>query len=172
MLILIYFGAIFVLKYIISYHGTSLLFIVDVLMSPTEWGPCSADYVWFHGKLNQTETIFPTIFLSIKRDNSVTSCCIVLMFKSPKICWQTKEMLIFPRVALLSPKMTWARGNTDSELLGTWYEKGQEEVILMLLYSMLFCFNSFSPSTALTTLPSKPGSVQQSHTQTHACTSS
>ena len=46
------------------------------------------------GKHGKTETSFKTNFLPMKRENSITSYCIVLTFKSAKIWWLVKEILV------------------------------------------------------------------------------
>ena len=47
------------------------------------------------GKHSQTETSFKTNFLLMKGENSITSYCIVLMFKLAEIRWLFKEILVF-----------------------------------------------------------------------------
>ena len=47
------------------------------------------------GKHSQTETGFKANCLSTKVENSITSYCVVLTFKSAKIRWLVKEILVF-----------------------------------------------------------------------------
>ena len=47
------------------------------------------------GKHSQTETSFKTNILLMKGDNSVTSYCVVLMFKLAEIWWLFKEIFVF-----------------------------------------------------------------------------
>ena len=81
----------------ISYCGTRPSFLTVVLTPPTEWGPHSATrelYFCCLGKHSQTETGFETNFLPTKGENLITSYCIVLMFRSAKIWWLVKEILV------------------------------------------------------------------------------
>ena len=61
--------------------------------------PCGcahAAYFCCLGKHSETETSFKTNFRLMKGENSVTSYCIVLMFKlAKKIWWLVKEILVF-----------------------------------------------------------------------------
>ena len=47
------------------------------------------------GKHSQIEISFKTNFLLMKRENSITSYCLVSMFKSAKLLWPFKEILVF-----------------------------------------------------------------------------
>ena len=46
------------------------------------------------GKYSETETGFKENFLAMKGENSITSYCVVVTFKSAKIEWQVKEILV------------------------------------------------------------------------------
>ena len=65
------------------------------------------------GKHSQTKTSFETNFLPMKGENSITSYCIVLMFKLAKIWRLVKEILVsealgiyIPWILIASIKMT------------------------------------------------------------------
>ena len=66
-----------------------------VLTSPVERGPHSGNSTFgVLEKHSHTETTFKMNGLLIKGENSNTSYCIVLMFKSAKMRWQVKEVLV------------------------------------------------------------------------------
>ena len=46
------------------------------------------------GKHSQTESSFKTNFLPMKRENPITSYCVVLTFKSAKMRWLINEILV------------------------------------------------------------------------------
>ena len=52
-------------------------------------------YCCWLGKHSQIETSFKTNFLSMKGENSITSYCIVLMYKLAKIWWLIIEIWVF-----------------------------------------------------------------------------
>ena len=63
-------------------------------------------------KHSQTETGFKTNFLPMKGENSISSYCIVLMFRLVKIRWLVKDLLVsealgiyFPWILIVSIKM-------------------------------------------------------------------
>ena len=72
-----------------------------LLLSTRERGPRSSQLCSHHswnkglGKLSQTETGFKMNFLPMKGENAITSYCTVLTFKSVKIWWLVKAVLVF-----------------------------------------------------------------------------
>ena len=63
-------------------------------MPPTEQGP-HPTHSTFVVLENKTETSFKMNFLPMKGENPITSYCVVLMFKSAKMQWLVKEILVF-----------------------------------------------------------------------------
>ena len=66
-----------------------------MLTPPVERGPHSANSTFVVLENSQTETGFKTNFLPMKGENSITSHCVVLTFKSVEIQWLFKEILVF-----------------------------------------------------------------------------
>ena len=67
-----------------------------VLTPPMERGPRSMNSTFVVlENTAKTETGFKTNFLLMKNENSITSYCVVLMFKSSKIQLLIKEILVF-----------------------------------------------------------------------------
>ena len=79
----------------IPYSGTRPLFLVVKHTRPMERGPCSTNstLVVFENTA-KLKPNFKMNFLPMKGESSITSCCIVLMFKSAKIWWLVKEILV------------------------------------------------------------------------------